>query len=238
LKGETTTCEGTYENPADLSPDTWLKIKFTEKAEDGAVSWFFSRRSCMHCTEAACVEACPSGALYHNEYGFVSHDNDKCIGCGYCVEFCPFNVPRLDANLVSGAGKMHKCTLCTTPGFDRLTMGLEPACVKTCPTGALIYGDRGELVAEGKRRVASLNGSYPGAMLYGETELGGLHALYVLADSPEVYGLPKDPQKPLVDTIRDVLNPLRWVAWGGMAAGLLVNLIVARARQIREEEEV
>jgi formate dehydrogenase iron-sulfur subunit len=97
-------------------------------------------------------------------------------------------------------------------------------------------------VAEGKRRVAMLktpqSKAYPKANLYGETELGGLHVLYVLADSPEVYGLPVDPQLPIVNQVRDILNPLRWVAWGGMAAVLLVNLIVARARQNQGREEM
>ena len=241
LAGETTTFTGTYENPSDLSAETWLKMKFTEKAENGTFSWLFSRQSCMHCTEAACVDVCPSGALFHNEYGSVSQDKEKCIGCGYCMEFCPFNVPRLDAERFSGAGKMNKCTLCTRPGFNRIAEGLEPACVKTCPTDALIFGDREELVAEGRRRVTDLktphSPAYPKANLYGESELGGLHVLYVLADSPEVYGLPVNPQLPIVNQIRDILYPLRWVVWGGMAGVLLFNLVVARIRQNQAKEE-
>ncbi len=196
----------------------------------------------MHCTEAACVEVCPSGALYHNQYGFVSYDKDKCIGCGYCVEFCPFSVPRLDASRVSGVGKIDKCTLCTSLGLDRLSIGQKPACVKTCPTDALIYGDRDELVAEGRSRVADLRSphseAYPRATFYGETELGGLHVLYVLADSPEMYGLPKEPKFPVLATIQDEISrPFAWIAWGVVAAGLALNVLVARARQIRKKEE-
>ena len=242
LKAVATTNQGTYENPPDLSPSTWLTIKFREEAEGDTIRWFFGRRSCMHCTEAACVDVCPSGALYHNQYGFVSYDRDKCIGCGYCTQFCPFNVPRLSAERVSGIGKMDKCTLCTTPGLDRLSMDQEPACVKACPTDALIYGDRHELVEEGRRRVANLrtprSGADPRAMLYGETELGGLHVLCVLADSPEVYGLPKDPQYPVTTTVlEDLFRPFRWVVWGGTALVLLLNVMVARARQMRRKEE-
>ncbi len=243
LTAVVTTNRGTYENPPDLSPNTWLTIKFREEAENDTIRWLFSRHSCMHCTEAACVEVCPSGAVYHDEYGFVSHDNEKCIGCGYCSQFCPFNVPRLDGRLVSGVGKMYKCTLCTTPGRDRLSIGQEPACVKTCPTEALIYGDRDELVAEGRRRVATLKSphseAYPKAMLYGETELGGLHVLYVLADSPEVYGLPKEPQFPVLATIREggIFRPVTWILWGAVAAGLALNVLVARAIQLRKKEE-
>jgi len=243
LKAVGTTNQGSYENPLDLSPTTWLTIRFREKVEGDSVSWLFSRRSCMHCTEATCIEVCPSGGLYRNQYGFVSYDRDRCIGCGYCVEFCPFNVPRLDANRITGIGRMGKCTLCTTPGLDRLSIGQEPACVKTCPSGALIYGDRDELVAEGKRKVASLrtphSKAYPQATLYGETELGGLHVLYVLADSPEVYGLPKEPKFPIAATIKhEVFRPYTWILWALVAAGLALNVLIARAIQSRRKEEV
>ena len=242
LKAVNTANRGSYENPPDLSPDTWVTIKFREEVEGYNIKWLFSRRSCMHCTEAACVEVCPSGALYHNEYGFVAYDSDKCIGCGYCTQYCPFDVPRLDAGRITGVGKMYKCSLCTTPGLDLIATGEGPACVKTCPTGALIFGERDELVEEGKRRVASLRTAdtkaYPQATLYGETELGGLHVLYVLADSPEVYGLPEEPQFPATITIqRDIFRPLTWITWGAVAAGLALNVLVARARQTQEKEK-
>ncbi|MFC1935154.1 4Fe-4S dicluster domain-containing protein [Chloroflexota bacterium] len=237
-----TTNQGSYENPPDLSPDTWLTMKFKEASRNGTVDWFFTRRSCMHCTDAACVEVCPTHALYHHPNGFVAYDKSKCTGCGYCLEFCPFDVPRLEDKLVkraSGLGLMDKCTLCTTPGLDRVAMGEEPACVKTCPPGALIYGDRGELVAEGRERVQSLRAEGHGnAYLYGERELGGLNVLYVLADSPEVYGLPVEPKYPVAATAwQDVLRPLGWVAFGTVGLGLVLNLMVARARRIREQEE-
>ena len=241
LDAVVTTNWGSYENPPDLSSETWLKIRFTEVEREGKVDWLFTRRSCMHCTEAACVEVCPSGALYHNEYGFVAYDKERCIGCGYCQQYCPFDVPRLDAGRITGVGKMDKCTLCTTPGLDRLSAGEQPACVKTCPTGALIFGDWDELVAEGKRRAANLrtthSKAYPQATLYGETELGGIHVLYVLADSPEVYGLPKEPQYPVTATIqKEVFRPLTWIVWAAVAGGLALNVLVARARQLRKKE--
>ncbi|MFC1865085.1 4Fe-4S dicluster domain-containing protein, partial [Chloroflexota bacterium] len=175
-------------------------------------------------------------------YGSVSYDKDKCIGCGYCSQFCPFDVPQLDASLISGVGKMAKCTLCTTPGLDRLSTGEEPACVKACPSGALIFGDREELVAEGRRRVAALKSPYPNAyskaMLYGETELGGLHVLHVLADSPEVYGLPNEPQFPATATIqKEVLRPFAWIVWPVVVASLALNVLVTRVRQIQKKGE-
>ncbi|MFH1087891.1 MAG: 4Fe-4S dicluster domain-containing protein [Chloroflexota bacterium] len=238
LTATSTTCQGTYENPPDLSPNTWLTIRFGEKLDGGNIAWLFGRRSCMHCTDAACVEVCPSGALFHNEYGFVSHDKAKCIGCGYCVEFCPFHVPRLDGNIVTGLGKMYKCTLCTTPGLNRLSIGQEPACVKTCPPHALMYGDREKLLAEGRRRVAGLKSSRREASLYGETELGGLHVLYVLADSPQAYGLPPEPAYPVTASIqRGIFRPFAWMLWGAVAVGLAANVVVARARQKHHKEE-
>jgi formate dehydrogenase beta subunit len=232
---------GTYENPPDLSPTTWLKIQFFEKSEGDSFEWLFGRRSCMHCTDAACVAVCPSGALFHNDYGFVGYDKEKCIGCGYCSQHCPFEVPRLNTNIVTGIGKMDKCTLCTTPTLDRLSAGELPACVKTCPTDALRFGDREELLAEGQRLVNSLRAgnskSYPNATLYGENELGGLHVLYVLTDSPEAYDLPADPQFPIAATIsKDILGPIARIAFPVVAAGLALNVLVAWFRQRKHGE--
>jgi len=231
---------GTYENPPDVSPQTWLTVKFIEKAEGDDVRWLFGRRSCMHCTEAACVEVCPSGALYHHEYGFVAYDKEKCTGCGYCSQYCPFNIPRLDAGRLTGVGKMDKCTLCTTPGLDRLSAGHEPACVKTCPTNALVFGDRDELLSRGRDKVDSLraaNPARPSATLYGENELGGLHVLYVLEDLPEAYGLPGEPEFPATVTLqKQVLNPLARIVWPLVAGGLALNALIAWARHRTQRE--
>lgn len=238
LEGETTVNTGSYENPPHLTPQTWLRVQFRETAVNGKVQWLFTRRSCMHCTDAACVEVCPPGALYRHANGFVSYDQSRCTGCGYCVEFCPFHVPRLQRDALTGQGVMSKCTFCTTPGLDRSVINQEPACVKTCPTGALVMGDRDKVLEQGRTRVAALKaGAHPGATVYGESELGGLHVLYVLANSPETYGLPRDPQFPVMATAwQGILQPLGWVAAGAAAVGLVLNLLVARARQIPEED--
>jgi formate dehydrogenase beta subunit len=230
---------GSYENPPDLSPTTWLKMEFREIDPGGKVRWLFTRRACMHCTDAGCVKVCPSGALYHHESGFVTYDKDICTGCGYCIEACPFNVPRSERNLITGIAKMDKCTLCTTPGLDRIAEGLEPACVKTCPPSALEYGDRDALVAAGKKRVEDLKAKgWTNANLYGESELGGLHVMYVLDDHPAVYGLPVDP-KISATTIawQDVIQPLGWAVGGLTILGLGLNYLVARANIRKEKEE-
>ena len=229
---------GSYENPPDLSPTTWLKMKFREIEPGGKVRWLFTRRSCMHCTDAGCVKVCPSKALYHHELGFVAYNKDLCTGCGYCIEACPFDVPRSDRNLLTGIAKMDKCTLCT-PGLDRIAEGWEPACVKTCPTNALQYDDRDKLVAEGRKRVDSLrDAGWANANLYGENELGGLHVMYVLDDHPSVYELPVNPQVSAATVAwQDAIQPLGWAVGGLTVLGLGLNYMVARANINREKEK-
>ncbi len=230
---------GSYENPPDLSPTTWLKMEFREIAPGGKVRWLFTRRSCMHCTDAGCVKVCPTGALYHHESGFVAYNKDICSGCGYCIEACPFDVPRSERNLLTGVAKVDKCTFCTTPGLDRIAEGWEPACVKTCPPDALIYDDRDKLVAEGRKRVETLIAKgWTNANLYGENELGGLHVLYVLDDHPAVYGLPVDPRISATTIAwQDVIQPLGWAVGGLTILGLGLNYLVARATIIKEKEK-
>lgn len=237
LEGEQTSNRGTYENPPDLSPQTWLKIRFTEVERQGKLNWLFTRQACMHCTEAACIKVCPTKALYRHELGFVAYNKDLCSGCGYCIDFCPFHVPRSERNLIIGVAKMSKCTLCTTPGLDRVTAGYEPACVKTCPTKALIFGDREALLSEGKSRIASLLAQgFNNANLYGDKELGGLHVMYVLADSVGVYGLPENPQFPVMATAwKSVLQPVGWALGGLTILGLILNYIIAREAKITKE---
>jgi formate dehydrogenase beta subunit len=238
LPGENTGNRGSYENPPDLSSKTWVKMEFREVSQGQELSWLFVRRACMHCTDAACVKVCPTGALYHHELGFVAYNKELCSGCGYCVEFCPFDVPRSERNALTGVAKMEKCVFCTTPGSDRITEGYVPACVKTCPTSALVYGDRAELVAEGRKQVEALKArGYGNAYLYGDKELGGLHVLYVLENSPTAYGLPLNPEVPLTATVwKDVLQPLG-LALGAVAiAGLGLNYIVARANVNKEKQ--
>ncbi len=237
LSGERTSNTGSYENPRDLSPQTWLKIRFIESEGQGLPVWIFTRQACMHCTDAACIRVCPTKALYHNAMGMVSYNKDLCSGCGYCVDFCPFHVPRSDRNLVSGQAKMDKCTMCTNPGYDRITAGYEPACVKTCPPLALQFGDREQLVKDGANRVQTLKTQgFSKARLYGANEMGGMHVLYVLADSPEIYGLPANPQVPAIATAwKGVLQPVGLALGGLTMVGLALNFMVAREAKIARE---
>jgi formate dehydrogenase iron-sulfur subunit len=243
--GEKTTNRGSYENPPDLSVNTWLKMQFKEVSRNGngEVAWLFNRRSCMHCTDAGCVTVCPTGALYHHELGFVAYDRGLCSGCGYCLDACPFNVPRIAGNTITGVRKMDKCHFCQ----DRVTQGLEPACVKSCPPGALSFGERGDLLLQADKRVKALKAVidpltgqalYPNATLYGDTQLEGLHVLYILPDSIDNYDtLPASPK--VSDTViawQKYLQPVGYGVVGAVALGLLMNYMVARARMIQEKE--
>jgi len=199
LPAVATTNQGTYENPPDLSAETWNKIRFKELGSNGTLRWVFTRQACMQCTDAACVKVCPTYARQYNELGFVTIDPDRCISCGRCVAYCPFEVPKLGKQDVSpritaeiGSPKIitYKCNFCE----DRVGDGLTPACAKTCPPGALQFGERADLIEQGHARVNEIKATYPNAQLYGENELGGLHVLYVLIDSPSVHGLPEAPK--------------------------------------------
>ena len=227
LEAEETTNRGTYENPPDLSAVTWNRIKFIEKERAGKLDWLFVRLACMHCTEASCERVCPTGAISHHESGAVIIDQKQCIGCGYCVQACPFHVPHKDEAL----GTARKCWLC----MDRTSNGQQPACVKSCPTGALEYGDRDQLVAVGQQRVQALKAKeYSNAYLYGEAELGGLHALYVLDDSPATYGLPESPQTAISTSMGQWLSG---ILTAGVVAALPFWFLFKRKKQIEAEQE-
>jgi formate dehydrogenase iron-sulfur subunit len=165
--------------------------------------------------------------------GFVSFEEAKCNGCGYCSQYCPFGIPRLgQADTLSGEAKSSKCTFCQ----DRTTNGLVPACAQTCPTGAIVYGERGDLVALGRQRVEELRAKGRSeARLYGETELGGLHQMYVLETKASTYGLPEEPSYPVGATLRNVLKPVGNIAIGAALVGSVAAFFITR-RNINMEE--
>ncbi|MFC2011825.1 4Fe-4S dicluster domain-containing protein [Chloroflexota bacterium] len=186
LRAETEGEGGIYDNPRGLSGITWTMIKFIEVSENDGTEYYFRKYQCLHCTDASCELVCPTGAISHQGSAVVI-DQEWCIGCGYCVQACPYDVPHKDEE----EGTARKCTRC----IDRTSQGLGPACVEVCPADAVIYGDRDELIAEGNRRVQALISSgKTDANLYGTTHLGGLGLLYVLPESPAVFGLPEEPQ--------------------------------------------
>ncbi len=166
--------------------------------------------------------------------GLVTFEKELCNGCGYCTQFCPFHIPRLEVvNPLTGEAKSSKCTFCQ----GRVTNGLLPACVKTCPAKALDFGDRDEMIAKGQERVKALKArGFTQANLYGVDQMGGLGRLYVLIAPPEAYGLPANPQYPALANIwQKILQPLGNVAFGATLVGILGAFLFVR-RKIRMEE--
>lgn len=190
---------GTHENPPDLTAHTWNKIGFKEIENDGKKRWLFTRKACMHCSQAVCVWVCPSYARGYSDQGFVAIDQDRCIGCGRCAEYCPFQVPKLGQHDVSRKISVglytprlvsYSCAFCK----DRLEKGAVPACAKSCPTQAIRFGELPDLIRWGEARVNTVKASHPKANLYGKKELHGLKVIYVLTEEPGTHGLPQNPQ--------------------------------------------
>ncbi|HEY1616344.1 MAG TPA: 4Fe-4S dicluster domain-containing protein [Streptosporangiaceae bacterium] len=213
-----------YDNSVGLGADTWRHVAFIEQQRpvpapdggadstgaDGGLRWLMSSDVCKHCTHAACLDVCPTGALLRTEFGTVVVQSDVCNGCGYCIPACPYGV--IDQRKEDG--RAWKCTLC----YDRLGAGMEPACAKACPTDSIQFGPLDELRERAGARLDQLQeAGEASARLYGNDPgdgVGGDGAFFLLLDEPEVYGLPPDP----VVTTRDL--PSMWRHAGAAAATL------------------
>jgi formate dehydrogenase iron-sulfur subunit len=235
-----------YDNTGGLGADSWRHVAFIEQSkrlgekisgaapstptgdlvalDDGAegVRWLMASDVCKHCTYAACLDVCPTGALMRTEFGTVIVQEDVCNGCGYCVPACPYGV--IDQR--HGDGRVWKCTLC----YDRISVGAEPACAKACPTDSIQFGPLEELRVRADGRLAQLHAAgIADARLYGrdpEDGVGGDGAFFLLLDEPEVYGLPPDP----VATTRDL--PAMWrhgaLAALSLSAGVALSFLGRR----------
>jgi len=218
-----------YDNTGALGADTWRHVAFIEQSrpvhvpdgpgEGRELRWLMASDVCKHCTHAACLDVCPTGALFRTEFGTVVVQQDVCNGCGYCVSACPYGV--IDRR--AGDGRAWKCTLC----YDRLKADLRPACASACPTESIQFGDLDELRQRAATRLQTLHDAgVAEARLYGHDEndgVGGDGAFFLLLDEPEVYGLPPDP----VVTTRDL--PAMWRRAGAAALAMVAAVGAAFA---------
>jgi formate dehydrogenase iron-sulfur subunit len=224
--GATTLSGDSYDNTRRLDGLHWRHVKFVEQftPDRSQGRWLLMSDVCKHCVRAGCLEVCPTGAIMRTEFDTVVIQSDVCNGCRDCIAACPFGV--IDINPVSGTAQ--KCTLC----YDRMRVGLEPACAKACPTDSIQFGPIAELKTRAQARVEQLRGrGETRAQLYGADDamLGGLNSFYLLVDRPEVYGLPPDPKMPT--------RNLKSSTWLSIAGGVLVGLaglFSFRARGSRE----
>jgi formate dehydrogenase iron-sulfur subunit len=224
---------GNYDALAvDLTDQMWSVMRFDEiDTKEGGVEWLMRKDSCLHCEDPGCLKACPApGAIVKYANGIVDFNSANCIGCGYCVAGCPFNIPRISKR----DNKAYKCTMCS----DRIAVGLAPVCVKTCPTGAITFGTKDEMLAKGDKRVAELKDrGFMQSAVYNPEGVGGTHVMYVLkhGDNPELYsGLPKDPTiSPWVEMWRGVTKPLLSI---GLGLGVLAMFFHYITRGPQEED--
>ncbi|WP_397474585.1 formate dehydrogenase subunit beta [Pusillimonas sp.] len=236
VRDEIGTNVGVYDNPADLTENSWTLMRFSEYENDaGDLEWLIRKDGCMHCEDPGCLKACPApGAIVQYNNGIVDFHQENCIGCGYCITGCPFDIPRISKK----DNKVYKCTLCS----DRVAVGQEPACVKTCPTGAIVFGTKEDMIKHADDRIVDLQSrGFDNAGLYDPAGVGGTHVMYVLhhADQPALYSdLPKDPTiSPMVSLWKGIAKPLGVAAMALTALAGFFHYIRVGPNEVDEEDE-
>ncbi len=236
LKEEVGINVGVYENPHDLTEHSWTLMRYTEHVNaDGDLEWLIRKDGCMHCSDPGCLKACPSpGAIVQYSNGIVDFVQENCIGCGYCVKGCPFNIPRISKH----DRKAYKCTLCS----DRVAVGQAPACAKACPTQAIYFGSKEDMLDHAEERIADLKErGYDNAGLYNPAGVGGTHVMYVLhhRDRPELYsGLAHEPK--IAETVAFWKGAFKPLSLGGIALAAVVGFfhyVSKGPNEVTEEDE-
>jgi len=228
---------GVYDDPVDLTAESFTVMRFTEwvNPETGNLEWLIRKDGCMHCEDPGCLKACPSpGAIVQYSNGIVDFDHEKCIGCGYCIKGCPFDIPRLS----EVDHKAYKCTLCS----DRVAVGQGPACARTCPTHAIVFGTKEEMKQHAAERIKDLQSrGYKNAGLYDPPGVGGTHVMYVLqhADKPEIYAeLPKNPKiSPIITFWKGLTKYAGMAAMGTFAVVGVLHYLVSGPNEVQPKDE-
>jgi formate dehydrogenase iron-sulfur subunit len=237
LREEVSVNHGIYDNPLDLTPDSFTVMRFTEwvNPESQNLEWLIRKDGCMHCADPGCLKACPApGAIVQYTNGIVDFVHENCIGCGYCVKGCPFNIPRIS----KVDNKAYKCTLCS----DRIAVGQGPACQKACPTQAIVFGTKDDMKKWADGRIKDLKSrGFQNAGLYDPPGVGGTHVMYVLhhADQPHIYaGLPDKPRiSPLVEAWKGVGKYAGMAVIALTAAAGVIHHILQGANRVSERDE-
>jgi formate dehydrogenase beta subunit len=229
LPPDTRLSGGIWQMPLDLNSETKNIIKvFQDPAHvDG---FAFVKRQCMHCLDPACVAACPFHALDKDEKGVVTWDGSLCIGCRYCEVACPFEVPKFEWDRFNP--KIVKCEFCN----HRLEAGLEPGCTAVCPTKAVVFGTRDDLLARAKQRIADNPGRYSENRVYGETDAGGTQVLYLSHVPFAFLGLPEVRRSSLPEYASRIHRRIyKWML-GPVAMYALLVGVMRRRWKVHEEE--
>ncbi len=196
--------DGALERMRDTSPDRWTVVN-RYQTSGGEV---FVKRQCMHCWQPACVAACLTRAMYKTETGPVIWRSPQCMGCRYCMVSCPFDVPKFEYH--EWNPKIQKCDLC----WRRLAHGRKPACVEACPTDALMFGRKRDLMEIARTRIYNHPDRYV-HKIYGEHEVGGTGWLYLAAVPFEELGFRADlGTTPYPEYTRDFLYGVPLVLFG------------------------
>ncbi|MFP1455389.1 formate dehydrogenase subunit beta [Escherichia coli] len=223
---------GVYDNPHDLSAKSWTVMRFSEVEQNDKLEMADPQRRLYALFRSRLPESVPGGgAIIQYANGIVDFQSEQCIGCGYCIAGCPFDIPRLNPE----DNRVYKRTLCV----DRVVVGQEPACVKTCPTGAIHFGTKESMKTLASERVAELKTrGYDNAGLYDPAGVGGTHVMYVLhhADKPNLYhGLPENPEsaKPVW---KGIWKPLAAVGFAATFAASIFHYVGVGPNRADEEE--
>lgn len=242
LPSKPSTFENNWDSPGKMDSDTWTIVNNYIIEEGDQVKWRFVKKQCMHCNEPACESACFTHSFVKTKEGAVIYkptavNQDYCVGCRYCMIACPFGVPTFQWE--KALPFVQKCRFC----YDRIKEeGLEPACVTSCPTQTLKYGDRDELLKEAWDRI-NKNPRYV-KHVYGEKEYGGTSWLYI-SDVPfdkigfrtEAYGKPVSTRS-IPSLTWDVLKwtPYIFIGWGALLTAM--RAYTKRRAEVHDESEM
>jgi formate dehydrogenase iron-sulfur subunit len=212
------------EEASDLSATHYTVVK---GYKDDSV---FVRRLCMHCNQPTCVSACLVGAFTKTETGAVLYDESKCIGCRYCMEACPFEVPRYEWGSLTP--RIQKCRMC----YERVAAGQQTACAEACPTGATLFGDRDDLIREARKRIDENPGNYVD-YIYGLKEAGGTSVMFLSAVPFEQLGFPMNvPKEPIPNFSWRVLSEIPRYSVAASVVLFGIHWITARRTEVARFE--